>query len=46
MMAVILAGGLRTRISEETHIKSKPMIENRWAGNSLGYNEIICSAWS
>jgi glucose-1-phosphate cytidylyltransferase len=27
MIAVILAGGLGTRISEETHIKPKPMIE-------------------
>jgi len=25
--AVILAGGLGTRISEETHLKPKPMIE-------------------
>ena len=27
MKAVILAGGLGTRISEETYIKPKPMIE-------------------
>ena len=27
MKAVILAGGLGTRISEETHVKPKPMIE-------------------
>lgn len=27
MMAVILAGGLGTRISEETHLKPKPMID-------------------
>jgi glucose-1-phosphate cytidylyltransferase len=27
MVAVILAGGLGTRISEETHLKPKPMIE-------------------
>ena len=27
MIAVILAGGLGTRISEETHLKPKPMIE-------------------
>lgn len=27
MKAVILAGGLGTRISEETHFKPKPMIE-------------------
>ena len=27
MKAVILAGGFGTRISEETHVKPKPMIE-------------------
>jgi glucose-1-phosphate cytidylyltransferase len=27
MKAVILAGGYGTRISEETHLKPKPMIE-------------------
>ena len=27
MIAVILAGGMGTRISEETHLKPKPMIE-------------------
>jgi glucose-1-phosphate cytidylyltransferase len=27
LKAVILAGGLGSRISEETHIKPKPMIE-------------------
>ena len=27
MKAIILAGGLGTRISEETHLKPKPMIE-------------------
>ena len=27
MRAVILAGGIGSRISEETHIKPKPMIE-------------------
>ena len=27
MKAVILAGGLGTRISEETHLKPKPMID-------------------
>jgi glucose-1-phosphate cytidylyltransferase len=34
MKAVILAGGLGTRISEETHLKPKPMIE-------IGGNPII-----
>ena len=27
MKVVILAGGLGTRISEETHLKPKPMLE-------------------
>ena len=27
MKAVILAGGYGTRISEETHLKPKPMVE-------------------
>ena len=27
LKAVILAGGLGTRISEETHLKPKPMVE-------------------
>ena len=27
MQAVILAGGYGTRISEETHLKPKPMVE-------------------
>jgi len=34
MKAVILAGGLGTRISEETHLKPKPMIE-------IGENPIL-----
>lgn len=34
MKAVILAGGLGTRISEETHLKPKPMIE-------IGYKPIL-----
>ena len=29
MKVVILAGGFGTRISEESHLRPKPMIENR-----------------
>jgi mannose-1-phosphate guanylyltransferase len=36
MKAVILAGGLGTRISEETHLKPKPMIEIGGLGDSKG----------
>jgi glucose-1-phosphate cytidylyltransferase len=55
MKAVILAGGLGTRISEETHLKPKPMIEiggkpilwhimNRYS--AYGIKEfIICSGY-
>ena len=35
MKAVILAGGLGTRISEETHLKPKPMVE-------IGGKPILC----
>lgn len=52
MKVVILAGGLGTRISEETHLKPKPMVEIHskpilWHlmkyYSSFGYNEfIIC----
>ena len=40
MKAVILAGGLGTRISEETHLKPKPMIEiGGGKTNFMAYNE-------
>lgn len=55
MKVVILAGGLGTRISEESHLKPKPMIEIGgkpilWhimkAYSHYGYNEfIICSGY-
>ena len=39
MKAVILAGGFGTRISEETVIKPKPMIEIGGMTNSLAHYE-------
>lgn len=55
MKAVILAGGLGTRISEETHITPKPMIEINWKPilwhimkiySHYGINEfIICAGY-
>ena len=38
MKAVILAGGLGTRISEETHLKPKPMVD---IGGNPGDSKII-----
>ncbi len=39
MKAVILAGGLGTRIAEETHLRPKPMIE-------IGSRPILCELLS
>ena len=39
MKAVILAGGFGTRISEESHLRPKPMIEIGGKANSLAYHE-------
>ena len=39
MKAVILAGGLGTRISEETHLRPKPMVEIGGKTHSLAHNE-------
>ena len=45
MKTVILAGGLGTRISEETHLKPKPMIEIGGKPILLAHNENIFSLW-
>ena len=45
MKAVILAGGLGTRLAEETTIKPKPMIEIGGKLNTMAYNEIILVLW-
>ena len=47
MKVVILAGGLGTRISEESHLKPKPMIEiggRPILWRNLGFM-ILLSAW-
>ncbi len=43
MKAVILAGGLGTRIPEETHLKPKPMIE---VGGKQFNGKDLCSAFN
>ena len=45
MKALILAGGLGTRISEETHLKPKPMIEIGGKPHSVTYHENVLRAW-
>jgi hypothetical protein len=49
MKAVILAGGLGTRISEETNLKPKPMVEiggqNRWSPDPLARDENLFRPW-
>lgn len=44
MKVVILAGGFGTRISEESHLKPKPMIEIGET-NFMAYYEIIFILW-
>ena len=39
MKAVILAGGMGTRISEETHLRPKPMIEIGGTADPLAHHE-------
>lgn len=41
MKAVILAGGFGTRISEESHLKPKPMIEIGEMPYFMAYHEIV-----
>ena len=39
MKVVILAGGFGTRISEESHLKPKPMIEIGGTADPVAYHE-------
>ena len=41
MKVVILAGGFGTRISEESHLKPKPMIEIGGKTDPLAHHEIL-----
>jgi len=41
MKAVILAGGFGTRISEESILKPKPMVEIWWEAHSLAHYEYL-----
>lgn len=41
MKVVILAGGLGTRISEESHLKPKPMIEIGGKTHIVAYHEVL-----
>ena len=45
MKAVILAGGLGTRLSEETHLKPKPMVGNWRAPNPVAHHEDLFTFW-
>ncbi len=44
MKAVILAGGLGSRLSEETVLKPKPMVEDRRQADALAHHEHLCRA--
>ena len=45
MKVVLLAGGFGTRISEESHLKPKPMVENWREANTLAYYETLFILW-
>jgi glucose-1-phosphate cytidylyltransferase len=49
MKVVILAGGFGTRLSEETDLKPKPMVDIGgmpwWYANTLAYYENIFFIW-
>ena len=42
MKVVILAGGLGTRISEESHLRPKPMIEIPGEADAMPVEKVYC----
>ena len=46
MKCVLLAGGRGTRLSEETHLLPKPMIEIGEKNDNLAYYETLFCLWN
>ncbi len=46
MKAVILAGGMGTRIGEETSTRPKPMVEIRGEAHFMAYYEDLFNIWN
>lgn len=45
MKAVILAGGLGTRLSEETSLRPKPMVEIGGKPYIMAYSKNVFTSW-
>lgn len=45
MKVIILAGGFGTRISEESHLKPKPMLEIGGETDFMAYYERVFLLW-
>ena len=46
MKVVLLAGGLGSRLAEETKIKPKPMVEIGGNTNYRTHNELVHEIWT